>query len=74
MITSNGGGTPAEVSLNENTTAVTTVTATDADLPPQTLTFSLAGGADQSRFTIHPTKPLREAVHPLMTSAIYVTS
>ena len=32
---------------------MTTVTATDADQLPQTLTFSLAGGADQTRFTIN---------------------
>ena len=31
--------------LAENTTLVTTVTATDADLPAQTLTFSISGGA-----------------------------
>ena len=29
-----------------------TVTAMDADLPPQTMTFSLVGGADQASFTI----------------------
>ncbi|MDZ7858116.1 cadherin domain-containing protein [Sphaerotilus sp.] len=40
------------VSVAENTTAVTTVTATDADLPAQTLTFSIIGGADAARFTI----------------------
>ncbi len=36
----------------ENTTAVLTVTATDADLPPQSVTFSIAGGADQTKFAI----------------------
>ena len=36
----------------ENTTGVLTVTATDADLPPQTLTFSISGGADEARFSI----------------------
>jgi hypothetical protein len=38
----------------ENTTAVLTVTATDADLPPQPVTFSIAGGADQTKFAITP--------------------
>src|SRR5205814_1471299 len=38
VITSNGGGGNASVSVAENTTAVTTVTATDADRPVQTLT------------------------------------
>ena len=32
---------------------MTTVTATDADLPAQTLTFSIVGGADAARFTIN---------------------
>jgi len=36
----------------ENTTAVLTVTATDADLPAQTITYSITGGADQARFSI----------------------
>ena len=40
------------VSVAENTTTVTTVTASDADLPAQTLTFSITGGADGDRFTI----------------------
>jgi serralysin len=43
---------PDAVSVAENTTAVLTVTATDADLPPQAITFSIVGGADQSRFNI----------------------
>ena len=30
-----------------------TVTATDADLPPQTVTFSIVGGADQSEVQHH---------------------
>ena len=40
-------------SLPENTTAVTTVTAKDADLPAQTLTYSIIGGADSTLFTIN---------------------
>ena len=44
-ITSNGGGDTAAVSIAENTTAVTTVTATDPDAG-QTLTYSIVGGAD----------------------------
>ena len=53
VITSNGGGATAAVSVAENTTAVTTVTATDADLPAQTLTYSIIGGADAAKFTIN---------------------
>src|SRR5205085_8202406 len=50
VITSNGGGDIAAVSVAENHTAVTTVTATDSDGP--TLTFSVIGGADQALFQI----------------------
>src|SRR6185436_11208002 len=51
VITSNGGGNTAAVSIAENTTAVTTVTATDEDAG-QTLSYSIIGGADASKFTI----------------------
>ncbi len=53
VITSNGGGAGAAVGVAENATSVTTVTATDADLPAQTLTYSIAGGADAALFTIN---------------------
>lgn len=52
VITSNGGGSTASVSVAENTTAVTTVTATDAD-QSTTLTYSISGGADAAKFTIN---------------------
>src|SRR5439155_954985 len=55
VITSNGGGATANVSVAENTTAVTTVTATDADLPVQTLSYTISGGADAAKFTINAT-------------------
>ncbi|WP_198919885.1 VCBS domain-containing protein [Pseudomonas chlororaphis] len=51
-ITSNGGGTTASINLEENTAAVTTVAATDADLPAQILSYSIAGGADAAKFSI----------------------
>ncbi len=51
VITSNGGGATAAVSVAENTTAVTTVTATDADTG-QTITYSLNGGTDAAKFNI----------------------
>jgi hypothetical protein len=50
MITSDGGGATAVLSRPENQTAVTTVTATDADNDP--LAYSISGGADASAFTI----------------------
>lgn len=49
-ISSNGGGDAASVSVAENTTAVTTVSATDPN--GDTLTYSIAGGADAALFTL----------------------
>ena len=51
-ITSNGGGTTASINVAENTAAITTVAATDVDLPAQTLTYSIVGGADAAKFSI----------------------
>ncbi len=51
VITSNGGGAIAAVNAVENQTAVTTVTATDADAI-STVTYSISGGADQASFGI----------------------
>ena len=52
VITSNGGGTTASVSVAENQTAVTTVTSTDVDASA-TATYSISGGADASKFSIN---------------------
>src|SRR5206468_12871697 len=52
-ITSDGGGATASKSVPENQTAVTDVDATDPDSDP--LTYALAGGVDDSDFTINPT-------------------
>ena len=52
VITSDGGNPTASVNTDENQTAVTTVTATDVDLPVQTLTFSITGGADSAKFSV----------------------
>ena len=55
VITSNGGGSTASISVAENTTTVTTVTATDPEVPSlQTLTFSKSG-ADAALFTLSST-------------------
>ena len=51
MITSNGGGDSANISVAENTTAVTTVTVNDPD--GGTPVFTLISGADQSKFAIN---------------------
>ena len=52
VITSNGGGASASIATAENSVAVTTVTALDADGPA--LIFAIAGGADAARFIIDP--------------------
>src|SRR5207249_2089397 len=49
VITSNGGGTTAALAVAENTTAVTTVTATDVDAGA-TQSYSISGGADAALF------------------------
>jgi len=51
-ITSNGGGATAAPTIQENTTFVTTVVATDPD-SGTTLTYSISGGADAARFQIN---------------------
>jgi hypothetical protein len=53
LITSNGGLATASVNVTENTTTVTTVTASDADLPTQPLAYSISGGADSALFSIN---------------------
>ena len=53
VITSNSGGPTATVSVTENQAAVTTVIATDADLPAQTLAYTIIGGADAAKFSIN---------------------
>jgi Ca2+-binding RTX toxin-like protein len=61
VITSGGGGATAALAVDENSTAVMTITATDANnvlgnpLNPQTLTYSISGGVDAGMFTINGT-------------------
>ncbi len=52
VIQSNGGGAASSVLLAENMTAVTTVSAIDADLPAQTLSYSIVAGGDGALFAI----------------------
>jgi Ca2+-binding RTX toxin-like protein len=54
IITSNGGGNTAALSIAENATAVMMATATDPDAG-QTLSYSISGGADAGKFTIGST-------------------
>jgi Ca2+-binding RTX toxin-like protein/carbon monoxide dehydrogenase subunit G len=51
VVTSNAAGATASINAAENGTAVTTVTATDADAG-STLTYSIVDGADAARFTV----------------------
>ena len=51
-ITSNGAGTSAAVLVTENTTAVTTVTATDPNVG-NVVTYAISGGADAAKFSIN---------------------
>ncbi|MCI4431238.1 MAG: cadherin domain-containing protein, partial [Burkholderiales bacterium] len=54
VISSDGGGASASISVTENSSAVTTVVASDADMQAQALTYRIIGGADQARFNIDP--------------------
>ncbi|MBU6371092.1 MAG: polysaccharide deacetylase family protein [Alphaproteobacteria bacterium] len=63
VITSNGGGATAQVSIAENTTSVTTITALSPTGLP--LTYSISGGADAAAFVINSaTGQLSMAVAP----------
>lgn len=55
---------PSAASVPENTTAVLTVMAIDADLPPQTITFSIVGGADAARFNVSKSGALSFSFKP----------
>lgn len=80
-ITSNGGGSTAAVNAAENQTAVTTVTATDANVG-DTLTYSIIGGADAAKFAINSSSgvltflsaPNREAPTDANADNIYVVT
>jgi len=50
-ITSNGGGATANIPVDENETAVTTVVATDAD--GDDITYQITGGDDSAEFNIN---------------------
>jgi Ca2+-binding RTX toxin-like protein len=52
VVTSNGAGDATSINITENVAAVTSVAASDADVGA-TLTYSMAGGADASQFSIN---------------------
>ena len=51
IITSDGGGATAALNVVENTTAVTSITYSDQDVPADSISYSLSG-ADAGLFTI----------------------
>jgi VCBS repeat-containing protein len=59
-VTSNGGGATADVSVAENSLAVTNVSAGDPD--GTAATYAIVGGADAARFTINPQTGLLQFV------------
>lgn len=63
VITSNGGGASASINAVEDNPAVTTVTATDADVGA-VLTYSISGGVDAGDFQINPTTGVLTFVNP----------
>jgi VCBS repeat-containing protein len=76
VITSDGGGATAALSVAENQTAVTTVTSTDVD--GSTPIYNIVGGADQALFSINAagvltfnTAPDREAPTDAGANNIY---
>jgi len=60
VIISGGGGNTTSISVAETNTTVSSVVATDADLPTEAITYSITGGADAASFTINPLSGLLE--------------
>lgn len=62
VITSNGGGATANISIAENTSTVTTLVASDPD--GTTPNYAIVGGADASLFSINATTGVLQFVSP----------
>lgn len=60
VIISGGGNNSTSISIAETNTTVMTVVATDADLPTQSIVYSITGGEDAADFTIDPLSGLLE--------------
>ncbi|MFZ2725938.1 MAG: choice-of-anchor U domain-containing protein, partial [Methylococcaceae bacterium] len=69
VMTSNGGGTTASINAVQYLTAVTTVTATDAD--NDTLSYSLTGGTDKALFQINSSSGVLSFINAPQTAASY---
>ena len=63
-ITSDGGTLVSPIDVNENQTFVATVTATDPDLPADTLTYYIDGGFDAAQFIIDPNSGVLSFIAP----------
>ena len=82
VIQSNGGGAASSVLVAENTTAVATVSASDADLPAQTLSYSIVASGDGALFVVDAaggglrfiTAPDREAAMDSDGDSVYVVT
>ncbi|MBS0170648.1 MAG: cadherin domain-containing protein, partial [Nitrospira sp.] len=68
-IISDGGGATAAINVAEHVSAVTIVSGIDADLPAQSLSYSVSGGVDQALFTIDATTGALSFVAPSNFSA-----
>ncbi|MBU0801599.1 MAG: cadherin domain-containing protein, partial [Alphaproteobacteria bacterium] len=62
-INSNGAGSSASVTINENTTSITTVSALDVDAG-SVLSYAITGGSDSARFTINSTTGVLSLIAP----------
>ncbi|MDB5385609.1 MAG: Hemolysin-type calcium-binding region, partial [Planctomycetaceae bacterium] len=56
------------ITVPENSTAVTTIQATDSDQPQQTVTYFITGGIDQALFSITPAGVLKFQTAPSFIS------
>lgn len=57
VIPSDGGDSSVALSVPENSSTVTTISATDDDAG-QSVSYGISGGTDAAKFTIHPTTGL----------------
>ncbi|MEQ1673797.1 MAG: peroxidase family protein, partial [Candidatus Nitrotoga sp.] len=71
-ITANDGGALAQITVGNGATAVTTVTATDADINTN-LAYSIIGGDDQLKFQISSNPGLNNAVLSFINPPIFAT-
>jgi hypothetical protein len=74
VITSNGGGASASVSIAENTLTVTSVTATDADLPASSFIYDISGGVDAAKFTIDANSGVLQFACPQTSKALPIAA